>query len=493
MARDEKRRDTGEFYPGGKVWVKPGQSQPQGRVTWQQIEGKPQIAPLPDRYKDSDVKEKVNEIASKFATVVMAALIGWTACADIAVQKKRKDQIYNDEQVVVDVSGDGVGMKTNTVIDIANATIATNPVVAAKLDGPTVAPTNTADAAGKAADARLTGIDLTNRYTKAEVDAKLEGKMDAINSSHWRFNDGKVEFDENGGGETPAWFAIAEFVDVENGTLRVGTDVYLSGTGDKLSEKANRADSSGTVLTGELATLDEDGNPTRSGISTNDIPKLNADGVIIFGNDGIYLDSTMMIDEKGNRINDVIKSKADVSMISATDPTFSNAVMGVASHTNAAFAAEVLAVQIASLSTNITAEVYIAATNACANLGIDPALIPGAGTTGTVGGFIAILFAVVFWMKRKIFDNGGKVNDTFAGELLGKRVANVKANTASLAAAYSETATYAVGDAVTHDGKLYKCAVEITTAEAWTPAHWIETTVATLWNNADTTSYGGQN
>lgn len=29
MARDEKRRDPGEFYPGGKVWVKPGQSQSQ--------------------------------------------------------------------------------------------------------------------------------------------------------------------------------------------------------------------------------------------------------------------------------------------------------------------------------------------------------------------------------------------------------------------------------------------------------------------------------
>ena len=177
-------------------------------------------------------------------------------------------------------------------------------------------------------------------------------------------------------------------------------------------------------------------------------------------------------------IDERIVRLAPTYVPSAIDPTFSN---------------EVLKVQMLSLSTNITEEVYIAATNACANLGIDPALIPGAGTTGTVGGFIAMLFVVVFWMRKKIFDNSGKVNDTFAGELMGKQVANVKANTVSLAAAYSETATYAVGDAVTYNGKLYKCAVAITTAEAWTPAHWTETTVANLWNNADTTSYGGQN
>ena len=87
----------------------------------------------------------------------------------------------------------------------------------------------------------------------------------------------------------------------------------------------------------------------------------------------------------------------------------------------------------------------------------------------------------------------GTATDAFATNILGKQVANVKENTVSLAAAYSETETYAVGDAVTHDGKLYKCAVAITTAEAWTPAHWTETTVATLWSDADTTSYGGQN
>lgn len=118
---------------------------------------------------------------------------------------------------------------------------------------------------------------------------------------------------------------------------------------------------------------------------------------------------------------------------------------------------------------------------------------PPWGTWGTVGAAIAGLVAGLKWLKDKVFDSAGNIQDQFATDLLGKQVANVKANTVSLAAAYSETETYAVGDAVTHDGKLYKCAVAITTAEAWTAAHWTETTVATLWNNADTTSYGGQN
>ena len=118
---------------------------------------------------------------------------------------------------------------------------------------------------------------------------------------------------------------------------------------------------------------------------------------------------------------------------------------------------------------------------------------PPWGTWGTVGAAIAGLVAGLKWLKDKVFDSAGNIQDQFATDLLGKQVANVKANTVSLSAAYSETATYAVGDAVTHDGKLYKCSVAITTAEAWTAAHWTETTVATLWNNADTTSYGGQN
>ena len=43
-----------------------------------------------------------------------------------------------------------------------------------------------------------------------------------------------------------------------------------------------------------------------------------------------------------------------------------------------------------------------------------------------------------------------------------------------LAPTYSSSATYAVGDYVYYSGNLYRCAVAITTAEAWTVGHWTQ-------------------
>ena len=42
---------------------------------------------------------------------------------------------------------------------------------------------------------------------------------------------------------------------------------------------------------------------------------------------------------------------------------------------------------------------------------------------------------------------------------------------------YSTSATYAVGDYCSKDGKIYKCTTAITTAEAWTSGHWTEKTL----------------
>ena len=44
--------------------------------------------------------------------------------------------------------------------------------------------------------------------------------------------------------------------------------------------------------------------------------------------------------------------------------------------------------------------------------------------------------------------------------------------TPGTAAAYSSSATYAVGDYVFYGGTMYRCTTDITTAEAWTAAHW---------------------
>lgn len=48
---------------------------------------------------------------------------------------------------------------------------------------------------------------------------------------------------------------------------------------------------------------------------------------------------------------------------------------------------------------------------------------------------------------------------------------------ASIAPEYSSSSTYAVGDMVLKDGQLYECNTAISTAEAWTAAHWTAVTV----------------
>lgn len=48
----------------------------------------------------------------------------------------------------------------------------------------------------------------------------------------------------------------------------------------------------------------------------------------------------------------------------------------------------------------------------------------------------------------------------------------------NIAAEYSASSTYAVGDYCIYDGQLYRCTTAITTAEAWTAAHWTAVTVA---------------
>ena len=69
---------------------------------------------------------------------------------------------------------------------------------------------------------------------------------------------------------------------------------------------------------------------------------------------------------------------------------------------------------------------------------------------------------------------------TKAGEASASATA---ASTSASAAAshtadvYDATATYAVGDYCVYNSQLYKCVADITTAEAWTAAHWTATNV----------------
>lgn len=59
-----------------------------------------------------------------------------------------------------------------------------------------------------------------------------------------------------------------------------------------------------------------------------------------------------------------------------------------------------------------------------------------------------------------------KLSHESTGTVQNKAVAD------AIAAEYSTSKTYSVGDVCTHDGKLYECIVDIPTAEGWTLAHW---------------------
>lgn len=68
MSRDERRRDPGEFYPGGRVWSKPGESPVQSSVKWSQIEGKPDFSDIGALQPDDTtgkIKQTVNKITEK--------------------------------------------------------------------------------------------------------------------------------------------------------------------------------------------------------------------------------------------------------------------------------------------------------------------------------------------------------------------------------------------------------------------------------------------
>ena len=83
----------------------------------------------------------------------------------------------------------------------------------------------------------------------------------------------------------------------------------------------------------------------------------------------------------------ILTNKADKSSISATDPTFSNAVLAV----NVDFA------------TNTTGAAYVAVTNALAGFGFDAdalAELPGGKVYGSIGALLAALAAAAAWLKK---------------------------------------------------------------------------------------------
>ena len=75
--------------------------------------------------------------------------------------------------------------------------------------------------------------------------------------------------------------------------------------------------------------------------------------------------------------------------------------------------------------------------------------------------------------QSDIFGNDGKPSDMFTTDLLGKKVANIKANSSAFAPEYDATSKYAVDEFVWHDGNIYQCKTAIAEGgEAWNAEHW---------------------
>ena len=301
----------------------------------------------------------------------------------------------NDVMRIVDSSFVG-GTNAVNVAVTGTVVAATNGIAALraqKLDGPTVAPTNDVSAAGKAADAQLTGVALTNRYTRAETDERLDGKANKNGDS---IEDFAAKDINSIGTLTAAEILCGSTIHADGDINCLDSDGNLH----HLVSKANRAEYGDAD---EIATLDADGNPTRSGIAKDKImpsqgslymeevdPDLQA---YEFGIAGYYLFymgvnfsvlSTGVGDTKWyygdfHTFDDdrEIAVKGDIAAaISATDPIFSNAVLSVG----------------LNIDTN-----SVAVLNEIAATFGD---FPITGTATTVGGLLAALAAAAAWLKK---------------------------------------------------------------------------------------------
>lgn len=389
----DKRRDSGEYYPGGRVIARPGTAPQQVVVQWSDVQNKPQVAPLPDRYREDDMKGKINEIASKFATVAVAALIGWTAFAGVTVHKARMGSLWNDEQIVTNVT--------------YSAEAETDPTVPAWAKEETPPQTMTTNAVRDIASEVVAPVEVKANTALAEAGNKLPkvlsrtDKLSAENPDSLALPIPLIEykvFDFIRPTKGWMWNYYTDFNYLRNKpTTLAGYGIMDATTKTELSSKADKVT---PTAADNLATLTADGNLADSGIATNlilslrgkqdlriymygygsrlssdclpvtldgevvscsigrsgygehDFPTLFINGEVLctFTNEGVYdggydgllfngrsavlgkypyLDPASVVDFQADRI----ARKSDIPSISATNPIFSNAVLAVTINT----------------------------------------------------------------------------------------------------------------------------------------------------------------
>ena len=128
----DTRTTSADFYPGGKTPVTAGggiTSGETGGAAGEPMVPVTKVEQLPEHYRESDMRSKINELARVISGGVAAimAMVSLTLGAEpVKVLGAKKDALWNDDFVVTNVVTDLAGFATtNTVTGATNALAAT--------------------------------------------------------------------------------------------------------------------------------------------------------------------------------------------------------------------------------------------------------------------------------------------------------------------------------------------------------------------------------
>lgn len=114
----DERRDSGEYYPGGRRGGEAPERAGNGKVDRVNIEE------VPERYTEDDMRATLNRVVRALRPVVTCIALCEAACgATVEVQTAPKSEIYNDQRIV-----------TNVVLDVGDKADRTNTYTKAETD-----------------------------------------------------------------------------------------------------------------------------------------------------------------------------------------------------------------------------------------------------------------------------------------------------------------------------------------------------------------------
>ena len=221
--------------------------------------------------------------------------------------------------------GGGGGVDTNAVERIANRAVETNAV--------------TVGLSSSVSGLQSSKADKSTTYTKAETDEMLAGKADGYFDEDMPGRFAVILDDGNtvGRSEYDIDTTVQRITDAENDISTLSSDI--DAVIDEVENvKVDYAKKPSSPNAGNIAFLDENGDLEDGGIAKDDVATLGSSFFGINGDfdgdvhAGGWLSSDMevkIVDRNGETIHS-LAAKADRSMISATDPTFSNEVAEVA-------------------------------------------------------------------------------------------------------------------------------------------------------------------